>query len=1002
MQLKVAHTSLHNLTSATPAAAGTAINPFFTMPTPRIFGAIATSGRRVIRKTESGVERMNTTTMRILGGLDPSARRVAERAALRAGLPFEDWLREAILERTDVLAEEEGVRIADLQSRSDEHLHRGEAEGRWRGPDSGGASEVQSLLSATLDRIEQRFALNEERTALAFESIALLLERATAEARRQEQNGSGQTLEDQSPVTAVEQFPVCSPDPSSRSVSRPEAQLASTGDTHRNGKPLGEASELGAKVVQVSADDIHALHSEIDAIARALADLADGIEKIAPRPAPNVESAEMAACLEDLRREIVRHAPTAALASIEQRLNFIAARLDEEAARAPELVVEPRLLDDLARSLESFRQSLEAPAQIRESADTDDPPIKPLLAELIEKLDRLLEPEANERPIDIRKIETALEALNAKLETEGSINEKTIAKLTDNIAQRIEERATHLSGHAIAQQIAQVHRWLDAVFAGRSHDLEIPAREVLDRLQDASLVADAAQPKDTHSDLDFYLEQFRAEHANADRRMQAHLATLQSLLEQLMARLPKADPAPVSSSLEEQPQQSEVRNILRSVDLLGVEGGERADTRPAIESSLAEDESTPETALGEVFLLEPGARAPHWPKESGESAQAIGAKTNPAVTAHIAAARRAAQAALTENGAKASGAASSDDVAFSRADRAKAFYLHHRRSVLLAIALAVITASAARVVVLHPPFSLRSEPNSAASKPTSWDTPPINLPRIPSAMTPDAKPVDTTPTASIRPGPEALRPLEIERGSSDLVPAIPPDAPQSLRDAVIAGSPGAQYELAQRLLEGRGVAQNQRAAAQWFERAAVAGLAPAQFRIGMLYEKGIGVSSDRFTARRWYFQAAQSGNARAAHNLAVMYAEPPDDKPNYAEAAKWFRKAGELGVRDSQFNLGVLYARGLGVSQDLGQSWLWFSLAAAQGDADAEKKRDEVASKMDPAALAAAAEALSRFKVSEPEPAANEVVAPPGGSGMAPSGQPILPPPDRPKSEKAM
>jgi len=134
----------------------------------------------------------------------------------------------------------------------------------------------------------------------------------------------------------------------------------------------------------------------------------------------------------------------------------------------------------------------------------------------------------------------------------------------------------------------------------------------------------------------------------------------------------------------------------------------------------------------------------------------------------------------------------------------------------------------------------------------------------------------------------------------------------------------------------------------------------------------------------------------------VMNAEPPDDKPNYAEAAKWFRKAGELGVRDSQFNLGVLYARGLGVSQDLGQSWLWFSLAAAQGDADAEKKRDEVASKMDPAALAAAAEALSRFKVSELEPAANEVVAPPGGSGMAPSGQPILPPPDRPKSEKAM
>ena len=79
-----------------------------------------------------------------------------------------------------------------------------------------------------------------------------------------------------------------------------------------------------------------------------------------------------------------------------------------------------------------------------------------------------------------------------------------------------------------------------------------------------------------------------------------------------------------------------------------------------------------------------------------------------------------------------------------------------------------------------------------------------------------------------------------------------------------------------------------------------------------------------------------------------MNAEPPvGEKPDYVEAAKWFRKAGDLGVRDSQFNLAILYARGLGVEQDLRQSWLWFSLAAQQGDADAAKKRDEVAAKMD-------------------------------------------------------
>ena len=156
-----------------------------------------------------------------------------------------------------------------------------------------------------------------------------------------------------------------------------------------------------------------------------------------------------------------------------------------------------------------------------------------------------------------------------------------------------------------------------------------------------------------------------------------------------------------------------------------------------------------------------------------------------------------------------------------------------------------------------------------------------------------------------------------------------------------------------------------------------------------MYEKGIGVASDLGAAKRWYLKAAEGGNVRAAHNLAVMNAEPADGKPDYVEAAKWFREAGEMGVRDSQFNLAILYARGLGVEQNLRQSWLWFSLAAAQGDTDAGKKRDEVAAKMSPAELAAAAEALAKFKVVKPAPIANEVAAPPGGWDAESASPPI-------------
>ena len=192
-----------------------------------------------------------------------------------------------------------------------------------------------------------------------------------------------------------------------------------------------------------------------------------------------------------------------------------------------------------------------------------------------------------------------------------------------------------------------------------------------------------------------------------------------------------------------------------------------------------------------------------------------------------------------------------------------------------------------------------------------------------------------------------------------------------------------------RLFEGRGLPKDQPAAARWFERAAALGLAPAQYRLGSMYEKGIGVTRDGDAAKRWYLKAAQAGNARAAHNLAVMSAELGGGEPNYPEAAKWFRRAGELGVRDSQYNLAILYARGLGVEKDLGQAFLWFSLAAQRGDADAAKRRDEIVGEMDPASLASAVEALMKFKAVKPDPAANDVAAPPPGWDAKPGSAPL-------------
>ncbi|HEX2216356.1 MAG TPA: hypothetical protein VHG27_06645 [Xanthobacteraceae bacterium] len=240
-------------------------------------------------------------------------------------------------------------------------------------------------------------------------------------------------------------------------------------------------------------------------------------------------------------------------------------------------------------------------------------------------------------------------------------------------------------------------------------------------------------------------------------------------------------------------------------------------------------------------------------------------------------------------------------------------------------------------------------------------------------------------TSSIRAASESASKSDEGAAKAPAAPAVavsdelPVSFSKTLREAALTGDPAAEYEVAARYAEARGVALNFEAAARWFARAADRGLAPAQYRLGSLYEKGHGVTKNLYEARRLYHAASERGNAKAMHNLAVLHAEGIDGKPDFVIAAEWFRKAANRGIADSQYNLGILYARGLGVQQNLPESYKWFALAAQQGDTDAGKKRDELATRLDQQALVAARLAAQRFAL-EPQPEeAATVKTPPGG-----------------------
>ncbi len=290
-------------------------------------------------------------------------------------------------------------------------------------------------------------------------------------------------------------------------------------------------------------------------------------------------------------------------------------------------------------------------------------------------------------------------------------------------------------------------------------------------------------------------------------------------------------------------------------------------------------------------------------------------------------------------------------------------------------------------------------PTGVASRPASLIDLPLEIARQastgmhPTRTEPPAEVTGSIPPAVSAPAAgTAAAPLNVPTAPSHAADSLPAGLGANLRSAALKGEAAAEYEVAVRLAEGKGVPQNLSSAFEWFERAAKKGMAPAQFRLAGLYEKGLGVKKNLETARRYYSAAGEAGHAKALHNLAVLYAEGIDGRPDYQSAAKWFRKAAAYGVTDSQYNLAVLYARGIGVEQNLAEAYRWFALAARDGDAESARKRDELATHLDQRSLQAALQATQTF-VPQQQPEAAVLVKTPAGGWDPVNTSSTLPPP---------
>jgi localization factor PodJL len=297
-----------------------------------------------------------------------------------------------------------------------------------------------------------------------------------------------------------------------------------------------------------------------------------------------------------------------------------------------------------------------------------------------------------------------------------------------------------------------------------------------------------------------------------------------------------------------------------------------------------------------------------------------------------------------------------------------------------------------------------SEPAAAPAPSAGPSTAPtVTPPPAPAPQSPSPNAADPTGSLPPRLPPSTSPPPPAPSNAAAMnapdlsIDALPPGiGGPALRAAAIAGEMAAQYEIAVRFGDGRGVPRDERQAAYWLGLAAKQGLAPAQFRLGGYFEKGIGVRKDLAVARDLYLAAAAKGNGKAMHNLAVLYADGINGRPDYHAAALWFRKAADRGITDSQYNLAILYARGSGEPQNYAEAYKWFALAAKQGDVEAANKRDDIAVQLDEETLAAANLVVKNWKP-EPQPDdAIRVKAPPGGWDAA-----IQPPKPKPRTKSA-
>ena len=147
--------------------------------------------------------------------------------------------------------------------------------------------------------------------------------------------------------------------------------------------------------------------------------------------------------------------------------------------------------------------------------------------------------------------------------------------------------------------------------------------------------------------------------------------------------------------------------------------------------------------------------------------------------------------------------------------------------------------------------------------------------------------------------------------------------------------------------EGKGVEQDDKTAALWYEKAGriLMNNPDGGGELGDIAESyfdGDGIYQDREEAIKWYKRAAEKGHIYSQRRLAEMYEEGGLVPQDYKEAFKWYDKMTECGDIEALYITGLYYLEGKGVKANKEEAIARIKKAASVGFKEAKAKLAEL------------------------------------------------------------